>query len=1259
MKDPHTLAVQPVWKEQPLNLNRFEESNAFERRLVILCGGNKSFEEDLRMQMSSIAVISLRADNKEEIASRYKEGAWLIMEELQALSTQCKDTSILVQLVCIEQPFLFWGGLSGMLKTAHQENNLLSMQCLEIGAELQAAKLAWRLESEARLGQERHVRYYKGKRYIQDWNVLEKNGNSSLDFQPPSDEATSPYSSAPWKDGGVYLITGGKGAIGQHLAQSIICSAVDSRVILVGRSPACELEHLPKGRWTYIQADITKAVEVKETINSIKADFGRLDGIFHAAGLIQDRFLVAKTKMEMESTLSPKVLGTILLDEMTAMEKMDFFICFSSVSSITGNVGQADYAAANGFMDAFAEYRNRLSANSLRQGKTISINWPLWEEGGMKVDSLIRNDLDVRGIKPIPTEAAIQTLCKVYAAGWGRAVVLHGHADKLMEMLKLSNYLAKPKKRTRSDPASDAQILQAHTTRRLISLFGEVTGLDDTRIDPREPLEAYGIDSLMITQLNRKLDREFTDISKTLFFQYRTLKEVADFLVHEYPDRCQNWAESKQIEQEFSLSQGGESEIFGDVIQTEDENIRTYSFPVLQRRKHERVATKQKREPIAIIGMSGKFPQAHTLQQFWENLCNGRDGISEIPPERWSLEEHYDTDPQKAINEGKGYCKWGGFMDDFAFFDPLFFSISPREAMNMDPQERLLLQSAWETLEDAGYTREEVSERYRGQVGVFVGITKTGYNLNSSDALSRDEKFYPYTSFGSAANRISYVFDFKGPSMPIDTMCSSSLTAIHEACEHLLRGDCELAVAGGVNLYLHPSNYAFLSAQRMLSKTGKCKSFGADADGFVPGEGVGSVLLKPLSRAIDDHDHIYALIRGSSINHGGKTNGYTVPNPAAQANLIRNALNKAGVSARTISYVEAHGTGTELGDPIEISGLTQAFNKDTLDTGFCAIGSLKSNIGHLEAAAGIAGLLKIALQMNHQFLVPTLHAETRNPNIDFDKTPFFVQNEAEPWERPQIRSADGVQEVPRRAGLSSFGAGGANAHIIIEEYIPDLQQCTKGILAQGIKPESVFLIVLSAKDEDRLHEMARNLLNYLPELETAGQELARIAYTLQTGREAMGERLAFTVCSYADFSKKLSEWLEHKPDISDLYHGSCRQDHYRVMSNENEPKRKMKENYTELAKKWVAGEKVDWTSMYEGNLPGRISLPAYPFAREKYWIPQAGPKEASSSLNLENVTEELVDTLIDQLLDEVICGTKSVASAVQLSEAAMDRSKFL
>ena len=330
------------------------------------------------------------------------------------------------------------------------------------------------------------------------------------------------------------------------------------------------------------------------------------------------------------------------------------------------------------------------------------------------------------------------------------------------------------------------------------------------------------------------------------------------------------------------------------------------------------------------------------------------------------------------------------------------------------------------------------------------------YQLYGAERTASGDPLAVSGSPASIANRVSYFCNFHGPSMAVDSMCSSSLTAIHLACDSLLAGSCEVALAGGVNLTLHPNKYLALAQGRFTSSSGRCESFGRGGDGYVPGEGAGAVLLKPLERAIADGDQIYGVIRGSALNHGGKTNGYTVPNPHAQAAVIARALARAGVDPRAVSYVEAHGTGTTLGDPIEIAALTNAFRLGTGDCGFCAIGSVKSNIGHCESAAGIAGLTKILLQLKHRQLAPSLHAETLNPGIDFDRSPFVVQRRLEEWKGPRI------------AGLSSFGAGGSNAHLIVEEFAAPPPQRTSAARRR--------IFPFSARDGERLAELLRRFL---------------------------------------------------------------------------------------------------------------------------------------------------------------------------------------
>ncbi|OEV26307.1 polyketide synthase, partial [Streptomyces nanshensis] len=368
----------------------------------------------------------------------------------------------------------------------------------------------------------------------------------------------------------------------------------------------------------------------------------------------------------------------------------------------------------------------------------------------------------------------------------------------------------------------------------------------------------------------------------------------------------------------------------------------------------------------------------------------GRDAVTEIPARRW--EPDRDFHPERGT-PGASYSRWGAFLDGADLFDPLFFDISPREAALMDPQERLFLQTAWHAVEEAGYRAADLARR---PVGVFAGVMHGHYQLYGVDAM-RAGKPVPGSSHAGVANRVSYTLDLRGPSVGVDTMCSSSLTALHLACASLRSGESELALAGGVNLSPHPYKYVFLSQGRFLSTDGRCRAFGAGGDGYVPGEGVGAVLLKPLDRALADGDHIHGVITGHAAAHGGRTNGYTVPSPEAQHRVVAAALESAGVDPAAVSYVEAHGTGTGLGDPIEISGLAKGY----AGAEHIALGSVKSGIGHLESAAGIAGLTKVLLQLRHRRLVPSLHADPPNPDIDLSRTPFAVQRAAAEWPAAQ------------------------------------------------------------------------------------------------------------------------------------------------------------------------------------------------------------------------------------------------------------------
>jgi acyl transferase domain-containing protein/NADPH:quinone reductase-like Zn-dependent oxidoreductase/thioesterase domain-containing protein/acyl carrier protein len=482
-------------------------------------------------------------------------------------------------------------------------------------------------------------------------------------------------------------------------------------------------------------------------------------------------------------------------------------------------------------------------------------------------------------------------------------------------------------------------------------------------------------------------------------------------------------------------------------------------------------------EPLAIIGIGCRFPGgADSPETFWKMLCAGTDAISEIPPDRWNIAAYYDPVPGRA---GKSISKWGGFIRNIDKFDPGFFGISAREADCIDPQQRLLLEASWEAFEDGGQTLEKI----RGsRTGVFAGISTTDYAMLQNAGGGRNEAdVYSATgsTFSIAANRISYCFDLRGPSMAMDTACSSALTACHVACQSIWSGDCKMAVVAGVNAILKQDNYVAFSRMSMLSPDGRCKAFDASANGFVRGEGVGAIILKPLSAAQADGDKIYALVRSTGANQDGRTNGITVPSQHAQEMLIRQVCRDADISPGEISYVEAHGTGTPVGDPIETNALGSALGENRKQP--CLIGSVKTNIGHLEAAAGIVSLIKVALILRHKAIPPSLHFKNPNPNIDFEKLKLRVVQKLEKF--PECSG-------PLLAGINSFGFGGANAHVILEAAPVTTGKTNPP--SEGSRRENL-LLPISAQSRAALRSAANNYRALLAENKTDARTLCGTA----------------------------------------------------------------------------------------------------------------------------------------------------------------------
>ncbi len=1086
------------------------------------------------------------------------------------------------------------------------ENPAILLQLIEVEAGISGPSLLDTLAANAYSPEHAHVRYLNGQRLIHGWEQL-----------PAAPESQS----LPWKDGGVYLITGGTGGLGLLFAEEIAMQCRRPVIILGARSaPSRERqERMSVIESTgavvrYRQLDVNSKGAVESLIAGITEEHGCLDGIVHASGIHRDNFIVRKTSEEFRDVVAPKVNGLVNLDRASASLPLDFFICFSSAAGALGNAGQADYAAGNAFMDAFMRDRSARVATGERFGRSLSINWPFWKDGGMRIDPAKAESLEREmGLVPMATAPGMRAFYRALASDEPQVLVLEG------DPRRLNAYVARTRpevtgeltsdKRDVQDLGSSGDDLKDKALHYFKSLLSATLKLPLFHMRAEEPLESYGLDSIMVMQLTNRLEKSFGPLSKTLFFEYQTIREVTGYFLQSH---C------KRLEAILNRSDARPSS-----------QSQRSTAAIVQERHQEQTTVKSRRErfalpavpepqrplfqDIAIIGLSGRYPQARDVSAYWENLRDGKDCITEVPKDRWDWKDYYGINGNGA---GRHASKWGGFIEDVDKFDPLFFNISPREAELIDPQERLFLEQSWTALEDAGYSRNslqrESDDDLPSQVGVYAGVMYGEYQLFGAELSARGKRVGFASTLASVANRVSYVLNLHGPSMTVDTMCSSSLTSIHLACQDLKLGRTDMALAGGVNVTIHPNKYLILTSGQFLSRSGRCESFGEGGDGYIPSEGVGVVVLKRLDEARRDGDHIYGVIRGSAINHGGRTNGYSVPNPNAQQMVVTRALKEARVDPRTVSYVEAHGTGTRLGDPIEIAGLTKAFGKSGAQSQFCWIGSAKSNIGHCESAAGVAGLTKVLLQMQHGQIVPSLHSESLNPNIAFEETAFVVNQELRTWEPPVV---DGVSR-PRIAGISSFGAGGSNAHLIVEEFQEAPEPA--GDVRLFYQPGRRHCIVMSAKTEDRLAEMAARLYRFV--LDNESFEIADFAYTLQVGREEMEFRLGFTAKTQDELKRKLSAFLTHEDADQEIYRGTVQRNReaLEVIAADDDMTRALeawveKGKYSRLLNLWVKGLSFDWNRIYGESKPRRMSLPTYPFARERYWVPSHGNGEVETA----------------------------------------------
>jgi acyl transferase domain-containing protein/surfactin synthase thioesterase subunit/aryl carrier-like protein len=589
--------------------------------------------------------------------------------------------------------------------------------------------------------------------------------------------------------------------------------------------------------------------------------------------------------------------------------------------------------------------------------------------------------------------------------------------------------------------------------------------------------------------------------------------------------------------------------------------------------------------PIAVVGVSGRFPGADNVDQLWKNLEAGLCSTGELPQDRrryWDL-----TGLAERLGQS---CLTGGFLSDVEAFDPAFFGISPNEASVMDPQQRLFLEESWRAIEDAGYAADGLSEV---QCGVYVGVMNSDYQELLVQASSLNPKVYELTGNSSSilAARIAYYLNLRGPAMAVDTACSSSLTAVHLACRQLQAGEIDMALAGGITLFLTQRRYYLMEQAGMLSLSGVCRPFDDAADGMLPGEAVGVVVLKRLEDARRDRDSIYGVIISSGINQDGKTNGITAPSMDSQLELIREVHRRGNIDPATIQYVETHGTATKLGDPIEFEALVKAF-RETSGRGeppqFCRIGSVKANLGHTTAAAGVTGLIKILLSLRHHKIPPQINFNRANSHTTYFDSRFRINRTLESWE---------PESGLRRAALSSFGFSGTNAHLVVEEASP----LDEAPADRRNDRDLEYWIVLSARTPDALKRRALDLQRWL---ERADEKISilDLSFSLAIGRSGFPERVAFAARDIAGVRAGLHQFLSGTTQGISLWRGYA-----------DKQKESLAEGIT-VGEAWVSGATVDWASSYEGAKSKRLNLPGYPFEHGHYWYDIA-EKAADSNEN--------------------------------------------
>nr|WP_232327805.1 type I polyketide synthase [Kibdelosporangium sp. MJ126-NF4]CEL13384.1 Malonyl CoA-acyl carrier protein transacylase [Kibdelosporangium sp. MJ126-NF4]CTQ99073.1 Malonyl CoA-acyl carrier protein transacylase (EC 2.3.1.39) [Kibdelosporangium sp. MJ126-NF4] len=841
---------------------------------------------------------------------------------------------------------------------------------------------------------------------------------------------------------GTVLITGGTGTLGTLLARHLVARYGVRHLLLLSRTGRATDELAELGA-TVVACDVSDREALQRVLASIP-EAHPLTAVVHAAGVLDDSVIQSLTPEHLDRAMAPKSDAALHLHELTRDLDLSAFVLFSSAAGTTGNPGQANYAAANAILDALAHHRR---ANGL---PAVSLAWGLWEQrSGMTqtLDEADRRRLSRSGTRPLSSAEGLKLFDTALAVDDPVLVPMRldlGAIRSAGDVPPLLRELVQHRPASSRPAISRVAPGHARTERELIELVRTHAAITLGHASPeavsaKKPFKEMGFDSLTAVELrNRLATATGLTLPATLVFDYPTPIALASYLLAELTGTQQLPAAES-------------------VARVDD-------------------------EPIAIVAMSCRFPgEVATPEDLWQLVFDGKDAIGPFPTDRgWGIEAIHDLDRE---NLGETYVRTGGFLHDAALFDSAFFGINPKEALASDPQQRLLMEASWELFERAGIDPETL----RGsRTGVYVGTAYNDYGSRTSPAEDLAGYLMTGNSGSVASGRIAYFFGLEGPALTVDTACSSSLVALHLAVTALRQGECTLALAGGVSVMPTPSPLIAFSRQGGLAADGRCKAFSVDADGFGAAEGLGLVLVERLSDAQRNGHPVLALVAGTAVNQDGASNGLTAPNGPSQRRVINQALASAGLAASDVDAVEAHGTGTPLGDPIEAGALLETYGRDRPEDRPLWLGSVKSNIGHAQFAAGAAGMIKMVLAFQHGLLPRTLHADEPSPHVNWSSGAVRLLTEAVPWQQ---------NGRPRRAGVSSFGVSGTNAHVILQE--PPSAPSTDD---EHVDPGSVPML-LSARTPSALRAQADLMLARLD-----SAPVGDLAYSLATTRATLEHR---------------------------------------------------------------------------------------------------------------------------------------------------------